>query len=94
MQHPCRNQLVPHPLQLLIAFVNRHFADFADRIHIPFADIEVTLMRHKEDNPRGNRVWRVFRDEITGLNTRRNKFTEFRQLRIDIQAAAIAVNKG
>ena len=54
----------------------------------------MTLMRHKEDNACGNRVWRVFRNEITRLDARRNKFTEFRQLRIDIQAAAIAVNKG
>ena len=51
-------------------------------------------MRHKEHNPRGNRVRRVFRDEITRLDPRRNKFTEFRQFGIDIQAAAVAVNKG
>ena len=51
-------------------------------------------MRHKEDNTRGNRVRRIFRNEIAGLDTRGNKFTQLGQFGIDIQAATIAVNKG
>ena len=50
-------------------------------------------MRHKEDNTSGNRVRRIFGNEVAGLDARRNKFTQLCQLRIDIQSATIAVNK-
>ena len=78
IQHRCRYQRITQAFQFLIAFIDRHFTDFTDGIHIAFTDIQLTLVCHEEDNPRSNRVWCVFRNKITGLDPRCNKFTKFR----------------
>ena len=81
-------------LKLFKTFVDRDFANFANLVYSFLGDIQVTLLTNEIDDPRRNRVWCVFGNDLLCLHHVGDEQAQHGQFLVDGQLATITIDKG
>ena len=71
-------------VQFLETFIDCDFAYFAYAVHVALANVKAARLRYEVDNARGNRMRRIFRNELVLLNSGCNEQAELGELGIHI----------